>query len=99
MISQKESSTNNKFVCIDAYDPHLYAKVQEMQRQYRVARENEWYARQEQASVANIPYHSMNELVSHVRYLESEVGHLKEIVDAKSLWLDASIEEIYGEKI
>lgn len=99
MISQKESSINNKTVGFDEYDPQIYAKVQEMQRQYRAARENEWYARQEQASVANIPYHSMNELVSHVRYLESEVRYLKSVIDKKSLLLDASIEEIYGDKI
>ena len=91
MISQKESSIN--------IDPQIYAKVQEIQRQYRVARENEWYARQGQASVADIPYRSMNELVSHVRYLESEIRYLKSVIDEKSLLLDASIEEIYGDKI
>ena len=97
MISQKESSINNKTIGFDEYDPQIYAKVQEIQRQYRVARENEWYDRQEQVSVANIPYHSMNELVSHVRYLESEVRYLKSVIDKKSLWLDASIEEICGD--
>ena len=99
MISQKESSINNKTVGFDEYDPQTYAKIQEIQRQCRVARENEWYARQEQASVADIPYRSMNELVSHVRYLESEIRYLKSVIDEKSLLLDASIEEIYGDKI
>lgn len=47
MISQKESSINNKTVGFDEYDPQTYAKVMEIQRQYRVARENEWYAHQE----------------------------------------------------
>jgi hypothetical protein len=91
MISQKESSIN--------IDPQTYVKVMDMQRQYQVARENEWYARQEQASVADIPYRSMNELVSHVRYLESEIRYLKSVIDEKSLLLDTSIEEIYGDKI
>ena len=106
MISQKESSINNKTVGFDEYDPQIYAKVQEIQRQYRVARENEWYARQEQASVADIPYRSMNELVSHVRrleqevgYLTTEVGRLRNIISTKSLLLDESIDEIYGDKI
>lgn len=100
MISQKESSINNKTVGFDEYDQQIYAKVQEIQRQYRVARENEWYAHQQQASVSDISYRSsMNELVSHVRYLENEVRYLKSVIDAKSLWLDESIDEIYGEKI
>ena len=85
MISQKESSINDKTVSRDEYDPQIYAKVQEIQRQYRAA------------SVADTSYHSMNELVSHVRYLESEVRYLKSVIDKKSLWLDASIEEIYGD--
>ncbi len=99
MISQKESSINNKTVDFDAYDPQTYAKIQEIQRQCRVARENEWYARQGQASVADIPYRSMNELVSHVRYLESELRYLKSVINTNSLLLDASIDEIYGDKI
>ena len=111
MISQKESSINNKTVGFDEYDPQIYAKVQEMQRQYRVARENynrfarenEWYAHQGQASVeasvADIPYRSLDELVTRVRCLAREVGYLKTIIDTKGLLLDASIEEIYGDKI
>ena len=107
MISQKESSINNKTVGFDEYDPQIYAKVQEIQRQYRVARENEWYARQERmaSQMANIPS-SMNELVSHVRRLEQEVGYLtteisrlRNIISTKSLLLDESIDEIYGDKI
>lgn len=89
MISQKENSIN--------IDPQIYAKVQEIQRQYRVARENEWCARQGQASVADASYSSMNELVSRVRYLESGVRYLKSVIDENSLLLDASIEEIYGD--
>lgn len=107
MISQKESSINNKTVGFDEYDPQIYAKVQEIQRQYRVARENEWYARQERmaSQMANIPS-SMNELVSHVRrleqevgYLTTEIGRLRNIISTKSLLLDESIDEIYGDKI
>ena len=100
MISQKESSINNKTVGFDEYDPQIYAKVQEIQRQYRVARENEWYARQGQASVSDISYRSsMNDLVSHLRYLESEVRYLKSVINTNSLLFDASIDEIYGDKI
>jgi len=112
MISQKESSINNKTVGFDEYDPQIYAKVQEIQRQYRVARENEWYARKEhmasQMADDSVSFNpaSLNELIIRVRYLTKEVCHLqeivdanKEIVDAKGLLLDASIEEIYGEKI
>ena len=88
MISQKESSINNKTVGRDEYDPQIYAKIQEIQRQYRAA------------SVADISYRSsMNELVSHVRYLESEVRYLKSVINTNSLLFDASIDEIYGDKI
>ena len=91
MISQKESSIN--------IDPQTYVKVMDMQRQYQVARENEWYARQEHmASQMADASASLNELVARVRCLTREVWHLKEIVDAKGLVLDASIEEIYGDK-
>ena len=99
MISQKENSIN--------IDPQIYAKVQEIQRQYRVARENEWYARQGHmaSQIADVSS-NLSEVVSHVRYLEQEVvcltteiGRLRSIVDAKGLLLDASIEEIYGDKI
>ena len=106
MISQKESSINNKTVGFDEYDPQTYAKIQEIQRQCRVARENEWYARQGRASVASMPYRSMDELASHMRYLEENVGFLKaevvrlrNIINTKGLLFDESIEEIYGDKI
>ena len=96
MISQKESSIN--------IDPETYAKVMDIQRQYRVARENGWYVPQEYAPQEQMASQmadasaSLNELVARVRCLTREVWHLKEIVDAKGLVLDASIEEIYGDK-
>lgn len=107
MISQKESSINDKTVSRDEYDPQIYAKIQEMQRQCRVAQEKEWYAHQEhmasQMADASV---SFSRLKDHVDYLEnevvfltSEVSRLRNIISTKGLLLDASIEEIYGDKI
>ena len=89
MISQKESSIN--------IDPQIYAKVQEIQQQYRVARENEWYAHQGQVGAELVDRGAINELFTRVRCLAREVGYLRTIIDTKGLLLDASIEEIYGD--
>ena len=114
MISQKENSTNIVDASTNIVDAVTYAeKCRQLmtsigQAEDYVAvntngvshRENVWNAHQGnmvgQLSDVSV---SLNELVARVRYLTKEVRYLREIMDAKSLLLDASIEEIYGDKI
>lgn len=105
MISQKESSTNivDAVTYAEKYRQSMIpigqtADYVAMSTNGVLHEENGQYALQAnmESQLSDVSV-SLNELVSHVRYLESEVGYLREIVDAKGLLLDASIEEIYGD--